>query len=252
MDYFKSNWFKIILTIFIGAFLFILAKKLIEMEISLGVTDFLSIILALFSIGLSVAFYFKSTDQSNKFYDDTVKFTKDTSTILGEIQAGFGEKLTHLSQENIVIRNSIESVRGAISQKESQINSDKEILNIALETKSLLENIESTDDPKQQEQYKKTISNLEKLVASKETEINKLQKDIEGLNSKTKHALKVRSQYRNPIVSVNEESYAIITCDTCQHTIGLAPSYIENNSFTKDGARYTCCPDCGSNTKVIY
>ncbi|PDZ02664.1 hypothetical protein CON03_27570 [Bacillus cereus] len=249
MDYFKSNWFKIILTIFIGAFLFILAKKLIGMEISLGVTDFLSIILALFSIGLSVAFYFKSTDQSNKFYDDTVKFTKDTSTILGEIQAGFGEKLTHLSQENIVIRNSIEGVKEAISQKENRVHTDREELNTVLAAISLLEQQKSTAKPDDTEQYEKTINNLKKTVNNKETEIAQLQNDLEELKNKKKQALKL--QHIKPIHPIKED-YAIITCDVCKHTIGLASSYIKNNSFTKDGALHTYCPDCATVTKVIY
>jgi hypothetical protein len=61
-------------------------------------SDLLSLLLAIFSIGLSVAFYFKATDTSNKFYDNTFKFTKDISEILGRIEAGFGERLRHLDE----------------------------------------------------------------------------------------------------------------------------------------------------------
>ncbi|MGY4556823.1 hypothetical protein COL22_02030 [Bacillus thuringiensis] len=252
MDYFKSNWFKIIITIFIGAFLFILARKLLEMNLSLGVTDFLSIVLALFSIGLSVAFYFKSTDQSNKFYDDTVKFTKDTSTILGEIKASFGEKLTHLSQENIVIKNSIEGVKGAISQKESRVNEDKEELNTFLEAISLLEREKSNAKPDDTKQYEKTINDLKKTVKNKETEIKKLQNDIEDLNNKKKQALKSRPQHRTPVGTAREEDRPIIACDKCGYTASLAHSYVENAGFRQNGKQYTLCPTCESVTSVIY
>lgn len=61
-------------------------------------TDLLSLTLAIFAIALSVAFYFKATDTSNKFYDNTFKFTKDISEILGRIEAGFGERLRHLDE----------------------------------------------------------------------------------------------------------------------------------------------------------
>ncbi|USL15775.1 hypothetical protein [Bacillus thuringiensis] len=249
MDYFKSNWFKIIMTIFIGEFLLTLTKKMLKMNISLGVTDFLSIVLALFSIGLSVAFYFKSTDQSNKFYDDTTKFTKDTGMLLGEIKASFGEKLAHLSQENIVIRNSIEGVKGAISQKENRVHTDREELNTVLSAISLLEQQKSNAKPDDTEQYEKTINDLKKTVNNKETEIAQLQNDLEELKNKKKQALK--SQHITPIIPIKED-YAIITCDVCKHTIGLASSYIKNTSFTKDGALHTYCPDCATATKVIY
>ena len=61
-------------------------------------TDLLSLTLAIFAIALSVAFYFKATDTSNNFYDNTFKFTKDISEILGRIEAGFGERLKHLDE----------------------------------------------------------------------------------------------------------------------------------------------------------
>jgi len=61
-------------------------------------SDLLSLIVALFSIVLAVSFYFKATDTSNKFYDNTYKFTKDISEILGRIEAGFGERLRHLDE----------------------------------------------------------------------------------------------------------------------------------------------------------
>lgn len=65
---------------------------------SFGFTDLLALILALFSVALSVAFYFKATDASSKFYDNTYKFTKETSEMLGRIEAGFGEKLRHIDE----------------------------------------------------------------------------------------------------------------------------------------------------------
>lgn len=73
---------------------------------TVGVTDFLAIVLSLFAIGLSVAFYFKATDTSNLFYDNTYKFTKEISEILGRIEAGFGERLRHLDEGYSGLRDS--------------------------------------------------------------------------------------------------------------------------------------------------
>jgi len=65
---------------------------------SFSFNDFLSMVLALFSMALSVAFYFKANEASNQFYDNTYKFTSEMSEILGRIEAGFGERLRHLDE----------------------------------------------------------------------------------------------------------------------------------------------------------
>lgn len=106
----KENWnYKIknresIAKIVIGIILFaLIAYKLAISDLTFDFSNFnfsdlLSLTLAIFAISLSVAFYFKATDTSNKFYDNTFKFTKDTSEILGRIEAGFGERLRHLDE----------------------------------------------------------------------------------------------------------------------------------------------------------
>ena len=43
------------------------------------------------------AFYFQASQTSNTFYDNTYKFTKDTSEVLGRMEGMFGEKLSHLN-----------------------------------------------------------------------------------------------------------------------------------------------------------
>lgn len=68
-------------------------------------TDLLALIMSLFSVWLSVAFYFKATDASNQFYDNTYRFTKEMSEILGRIEAGFGERLRHLDEGYSGIRD---------------------------------------------------------------------------------------------------------------------------------------------------
>lgn len=51
----------------------------------LSATELVSFLLAFFSIGLSAAFYFAATSQSNQFYDNVNKFSKDTSELLGRL-----------------------------------------------------------------------------------------------------------------------------------------------------------------------
>jgi hypothetical protein len=81
----------------------LLIFKLAISEISIDLSEFdfdkfLSLILALFAVSLSAVFYFKSTDSSNKFYDNTYKFTQETSIMLGRIETGFGERLENLNK----------------------------------------------------------------------------------------------------------------------------------------------------------
>ena len=59
------------------------------------VADFpalMSLLLALFSVALAALFYFKATETSNTFYDNTYKFTKDIAGLLVRMESGFGER----------------------------------------------------------------------------------------------------------------------------------------------------------------
>jgi chromosome segregation ATPase len=96
----------LVVLIFFG----VMSFKLFSMELTLnikefGFTDLLSMLVAFFAIGLSVAFYFKATDTSNRFYDNSYAFTKDVSEILGRMEAGFGERLRHLDEGYSGIRD---------------------------------------------------------------------------------------------------------------------------------------------------
>ena len=94
----RESWFRIIL---ISIFSALIAYKVIVTPYNFSnfnFMDLLNLILALFAIGMSVAFYFKANDTSNQFYDNTYKFTQDMSEILGRIESGFGERLRHLDE----------------------------------------------------------------------------------------------------------------------------------------------------------
>lgn len=77
---------------------------------SFSFTDLLSMLLAFFATALSAAFYFKATDSSNMFYDNTYKFTKEVSEILGRIEAGFGERLKHIDEGYSGLRERFEKM----------------------------------------------------------------------------------------------------------------------------------------------
>lgn len=81
-----------------------LCVKLFSGELSmdftkLSATELVNLLLAFFSIALSAAFYFAAATQSNQFYDNVNKFSKETSELLGRVDEqvkGIGGRQTEL------------------------------------------------------------------------------------------------------------------------------------------------------------
>ena len=111
--YIKTVTTHLIFLAFAGVFLYKFANLALGLKAdSLTTTDLLAILLAFFSIGLAVFFYFKSSEESSRFYANSYDFTKDMSEMLGRIEAGFGEKLrhidegyTHISDKSLSVNN---------------------------------------------------------------------------------------------------------------------------------------------------
>ncbi|WP_052180991.1 hypothetical protein [Alistipes sp. ZOR0009] len=149
-------------------------------------SDLLSLILALFSVALSVAFYFKATDTSNKFYDNTYKFTKEISEILGRIEAGFGEKLKHLDEgytglvdkfdgsgkktKNIDIETAKKELDTEKEKLEKEIKEKNQILT-QLMTKANL-------STKEREEYTKKISDKDKEISNLSSELDYMKRRL--------------------------------------------------------------------------
>ncbi|KAF9658915.1 hypothetical protein ABHQ57_00465 [Tenacibaculum sp. ZH5_bin.1] len=173
--------------IVLGVILFaLIAYKLAVSDLTFDFSNFsfsdlLSLTLAIFAIALSVAFYFKATDTSNKFYDNTFKFTKDISEILGRIEAGFGERLRHLDEGYTGLRDKFD---GGFQISAEEIETTKKELE---EEKIKLEKERTEKDEilssimkkaKLSEKEKQEV--LEKLE-SKENEISILSKELHFL-----------------------------------------------------------------------
>lgn len=83
--------------------LIVLAVKICQVDVEIdfsgfNFTDLLSMLMAFFATALSAAFYFKANESSNIFYNNSYRFTKEVSEILGRIEAGFGERLRHIDE----------------------------------------------------------------------------------------------------------------------------------------------------------
>ena len=168
------------------AVLIVITWKLVSAEFKIDLSnfnfsDFLSLTMSIFAISLAVAFFFKASDTSNKFYDNVYKFTKEVSEILGRIEAGFGERLRHIDEGYSGLREKFENLpfdlpsakqqeeeeKKEIEQKEAKF---KEILNSLMERAQLAE-----------EEKSDLLSRLEESQQELETskrELRRLQRDI--------------------------------------------------------------------------
>ncbi|WP_407494664.1 hypothetical protein [Elizabethkingia anophelis] len=185
----KRLW--IIFKFIIGVILLLLSVyKILSNQITLKVenidyTLLLSFLLAFFSMILSMMFYFKSNDSSNKFYDNTYKFTKDISIILGRIESGFGEKLQNLDKGYSGLLNKIDT--SPINTKDIEnTKTDKKEVEQTLQSEikernKIIENlIEKTQlDQMEKEEIQKSLFGKEKTILRLEKELRILQMKLE-------------------------------------------------------------------------
>ena len=150
-------------------------------QIQFNFNDLLALILAIFAIWISINFYHKNNETSNKFYNNTYNFTKDISETLGRIEERFGEKLDSLKEENQSLSSRFDKyyIHNSNNEKdlETENNKEKEIeqklQQELLEKNKLLD--EFTQKYQVAEIDKTTF--LEELE-SKNTEVNRLNRKL--------------------------------------------------------------------------
>ncbi len=156
-------------------FIVVVTWKLLNAQLSVNFdefsfNDFLSLVLALFSVGLSVAFYFKANDASNQFYDNTYKFTKEMSEILGRIEAGFGERLRHLDEGYSGVRERLDKLPYANTASLAEVAAEEEEIR------------------RKENEQKAVIEDLAKRAKLAEHEKQALFKNLEEKNSELERA----------------------------------------------------------------
>tara|TARA_R110001583_G_C5620443_1_gene406223 strand:+ start:458 stop:1345 length:888 start_codon:yes stop_codon:yes gene_type:complete len=162
-----------------------------DMELKMDVPTFLSIALALFSVGLSAIFYFKATDTSNKFYDNSYRYTKDVAQLLVKIESGFGERLKKLDEGYLSMKEEIQkmptySVKGEDSLKleiertKKELKFEKDELNKIKKDQNLL--VKHTVENSQLHENEKNDI-LQKLT-EKEEEAEEAQQQVLKLNKR--------------------------------------------------------------------
>ena len=166
----------------------VISWKLLWTNISLSelkATDILSIIIALFAMGLSVAFYFKATDTSNSFYDNSYKFTKEMSEILGRIEAGFGERLKHLDEGYSTMSRKFDGLPYGLTkeQAEQKIEKEEEAIekNEDERQKMIAELINKADMQElEKKEFLGKLEHKEQLLSMMRGRINELTNQVES------------------------------------------------------------------------
>ena len=174
-------WIKSIVLL---AFTGVISYKLITSTFNFlfDFSSFLSLLMALFSIVLSALFYFKATETSNSFYDNTYKFTQEIAGLLVKIESGFGEKLNHLGDAYKGMQKSFDQLPNRIEIKDAKMELKKEeetVENLLKEKDNIIEELVNKAQLSNDEK-KEVIDELK----SKDIQLTNAQREIIMLNRK--------------------------------------------------------------------
>jgi hypothetical protein len=177
------DWVKAISTlVVVGVF----SYKVYVTPIALTV-DFptlLSLLLALFSVALAALFYFKATDTSNTFYDNTYNFTKDIAQLLVKMESGFGERLRNLDEGYSSMRDSLQQYHEKpgvdVEKTKKQIETEKsEMEKVVQERNEIIESLIERSSLQQEER-----SAVTEQLKEKEIELAEAQKEMSRMNKR--------------------------------------------------------------------
>lgn len=177
------EWVKAISTLSLVS---VVSYKILVTETNLTV-DFptlLSLLLALFSVALAALFYFKATETSNTFYDNTYNFTKDIAQLLVKMESGFGERLRNLDEGYTSMRNSLQHYNYSpsidVENTKKKIENEKmEMEKVVLERSQIIEQLIERSNLQEEEK-----SQILTKLKTKEKELFDAQNELSKMNKK--------------------------------------------------------------------
>jgi len=160
--------------------------------VQLDFVALLSLLLALFSIGLSALFYFKATETSNQFYDNTFKYTKDIAQLLVKIESEFGEKLKHLDEGYTNMRDLLQytkkDTKTDIKEANEELKEEENVLEEKLkERNKLIEElaVKANLQEKEKSDFIDKLDQKDNELSSARREIHFLRKKLEQAKAGT-------------------------------------------------------------------
>lgn len=188
----KSNpipwWLKSIVIVSITS-VFCIKVYQTPVDLTFDFPSFLSLLLALFSVALAALFYFKATETSNAFYDNTYKFSQEIGGVLAKIESGFGEKLTHLDETYKGMRESFDQLPhkiNIIEAKEELQKEEETAKNIEEEKNQVINNLFEKLEISEQEktEFLEALESKEEALSKAKIEIDQLRRRISKEESK--------------------------------------------------------------------
>lgn len=150
-------------------------------SISVDFATLISVLLALFSIAMSVAFYHMANLSSQNFYSDSFKFTKDIAESLAKIDSGFGEKLNSLDTNYRSMKDeyktyTLGSLGKSLDQKDKIEEKEENVRFARDEQNKLIDQLitKANLNAKESEDFKKMLMEKEQVIGEAQREISQL------------------------------------------------------------------------------
>ncbi len=155
-----------------------------EWNVVLDFPTLLSLLLAFFSVGLAALFYFKATESSNAFYDNTYKFSQEVGGLLARIESGFGERLRHLDEAYKGMRDDFDRLpSGKIKDTKRELKEEEqEFEKLVKEREEIIEQLAAKAQLKDEEKESilQDLKHKEKALEEARSEIAVLRHRLEG------------------------------------------------------------------------
>jgi len=153
------------------------------LQVTVDFPTLLSLLLALFSVALAALFYFKATDTSNTFYDNTYKFTRDVAQLLVKMESGFGERLRHLDEGYSSMRSYLQDgvkkpANEEVEKTKKKLEDEKQEVNKTIEERNRIVRDLIERSNLQKEEKEKVSAQLKE----KEQELAEMQQEVSKLN----------------------------------------------------------------------
>lgn len=182
----KTPW----LPVAVRSFVVILLTSVVAYKLTITPFNFqfdfpalLSLLLAIFSVGLAALFYFKATETSNTFYDNTYKFSQDIGALLARIESGFGERLKHLDDSYTSMRDQLQNypAKPTVDEAKHEIKEEQKELQRKLQERDrMIEELATRAQMQDHEkkEFLKQLNDRQKQLEDARQEMNLLQQHL--------------------------------------------------------------------------
>lgn len=181
----RNNWLKIGV---VSVVTLVVAYKIIIADftgIEFSFSELLALLLSFFAISISISFYFQTTKTSNRFYDNTYRFTKDISENLGRIEERFGEQLEGIKEGSKALSDRVEKYYASDNNSEEEEKKTKELQG-ELEKEREQQSIILNDLVAKYKIESKDKESFIRDIEEKNNEIEKLKRKINLISSPSK------------------------------------------------------------------